>query len=634
MGKRINIAVLGAGNIAESMSRALLDIKDEVNMYAVASRSLSKAESFAKEFGYEKAYGSYEEAVKDENVDLVYIATLNSEHYSNAKMCLENGKGCLVEKAFCSNKKQAEELIEIARKKNLFLSEAMWTRFLPAAMKIGDMLKEGVIGKPHYLEADFCKMSEETERITSTVLAGGVLLNLGVYALTMPQLYFGLDVVKVKASCEKYMTGADKTDEIMLTYKNGNMARIKASTAAEPKSLVKIAGDKGYVKFGPVNRLEYIEVYDTNGELKKREEFKNEFNPYCYEILSCKRALLEGKNETEEMPWDKTLLMMGWLDSVRNHLDIRFDFEKEGEIEHKDEEIWGNPDVFDDTNPWDRSNTTSYLEVYDINTKEIKTLAEFPYVIEAPNWSHNGKFLTYNANGLIYKYDLADGKSEKIESGNLCKINNDHVLSGDDSEIAVSDETKEGGSRIYRIPLEAGEVTLVTKKAPSYLHGWTLDKKKFCYCAERSGEYDVYECELDGSGEKRLTTAPCLNDGCEYDAKGEYIYFNSVRTGLMQAWKMKADGSAQEQMTYDADLNTWFPHISPDGKKIVMVSYKKGDLWPGDHVPNKNVKIRLMDSDGTKLHTIIELFGGQGTINVNSWSPDSTKFAYVRYEKK
>lgn len=157
--------------------------------------------------------------------------------------------------------------------------------------------------------------------------------------------------------------------------------------------------------------------------------------------------------------------------------------------------------------------------------------------------------------------------------------------------------------------------------------------KKMCYCAERDGEYDVYEINADGTNEVRLTMAPGLNDGSEQDSQGEYIYFNSVRTGLMQAWRMKVDGSNQEQLTFDNHLNTWFPHISPDRSKLVMISYYKGDLWPGDHIPNREVEIRLMELEG-KPETIIKLFGGQGTINVNSWSPDSKQFAFVSYKKK
>ena len=196
----------------------------------------------------------------------------------------------------------------------------------------------------------------------------------------------------------------------------------------------------------------------------------------------------------------------------------------------------------------------------------------------------------------------------------------------------MSHGTKEDGkSRIYTVPLTGGVPRLITPLAPSYLHGWSPDGKTLAYCAERNGEFDIYTIPVDGGEEKRLTDAPGLNDGPEYDSAGEYIWFNSVRTGLMQAWRMKADGSEQTQMTFDENWNTWFPHISPDRTKVVMLAYRKGDVAPGEHVPHKHVELRLMGAAGGPVQTVVRLFGGQGTINVNSWSPDSKKFAFVSY---
>jgi Tol biopolymer transport system component len=186
---------------------------------------------------------------------------------------------------------------------------------------------------------------------------------------------------------------------------------------------------------------------------------------------------------------------------------------------------------------------------------------------------------------------------------------------------------------VYILPLEGGEPRLVTENKPSFLHGWSPDGKTMAYCAFRDMERggDIYTISAEGGEETQLTDALGLNDGPEYDPSGEYIWFNSVRSGLMQAYRMKADGSEQTQMTFDEDLNTWFPHVSPDGKKVVMISYHKGDLEPGEHLPHKNIELRLMNADGSDLHTVLSFFGGQGTINVNSWSPDSTTFAFVSY---
>ncbi|WP_349362413.1 transporter [Fibrobacter sp. UWB10] len=288
---------------------------------------------------------------------------------------------------------------------------------------------------------------------------------------------------------------------------------------------------------------------------------------------------------------------------------------------------------------WDRSGDKSILEVFDIETGKSEVLDEFDRVIEAPNWSADGKFLTFNSEGRIYKYEIASGDVAEVPSYFVDNCNNDHVLAPDGTGLYVSHHTKEDGlSRIYKIFYDGRMPELVTPLAPSYLHGITPDGKMLAYCAERNGEYDIYTIPTAGGNEMQLTTAFGLNDGPEYDCDGEYIWFNSVRTGRMQAWRMKADGSEQTLMTFDAHWNTWFPHISPDRTKVVMLAYHERDVRPGEHVPNKNVEIRLMTgSDKTgwsKPRTILKLFGGQGTINVNSWAPDSKRFAYVRYVKQ
>lgn len=286
----------------------------------------------------------------------------------------------------------------------------------------------------------------------------------------------------------------------------------------------------------------------------------------------------------------------------------------------------------DKTSPWYRDDDCSILEMYDITTGERTVLQEFDTLIEAPNWSPDGTFLTYNSGGRIYRFDLATKESTEIDTDFVGNCNNDHVLSPDGASIAVSHGTKEDGqSRIYTVPLSGGVPRLITPMAPSYLHGWSPDGKTLAYCAERNGEFDIYTIPVDGGEETRLTTAPGLNDGAEYDSAGEYIWFNSVRSGLMQAWRMKSDGTEQAQMTFDTEWNTWFPHISPDRQHVVMLAYKKGDVRPDEHVPHKNVELRLMNADGSEVKTIVKLFGGQGTINVNSWSPDSTRFAFVSY---
>lgn len=275
----------------------------------------------------------------------------------------------------------------------------------------------------------------------------------------------------------------------------------------------------------------------------------------------------------------------------------------------------------------------SCLETVDVTTGERVLLHEFDFLIEAPNWKKNGKELIYNSGGRIYSYDIASDTSTLIESGICDRCNNDHVLSPDNSRMAVSHNTYEDGqSRIYTFPIEGGTPTLVTPIAPSYLHGWSPDGTMLAYCAERNGEYDVYTIPAKGGIEKRLTDAPGLDDGPEYSPCGNYIWFQSVRTGLMQVWRMKADGTEQTQITFD-ESNNWFPHISPDGKTVAYITYKKSDVEPGDHPANKNVEIRIMPVGG-EYRTLVKLFGGQGTLNVNSWSPDSKKLAFVSYKLK
>lgn len=282
---------------------------------------------------------------------------------------------------------------------------------------------------------------------------------------------------------------------------------------------------------------------------------------------------------------------------------------------------------------WDRSKDQSILQVYHVDTGEIETLAAFDYLIEAPNWSKDGKYLVYNSEGKIFRFDLKTEESAEIPTGFADNCNNDHVLSPDGALIAVSHHTKEDGqSRVYTLPLAGGLPRLVTPMAPSYLHGWSPDGKTLAYCAERDGEYDIYTIPAEGGEEKRLTDTLGLNDGPEYDGTGEYIWFNSVRSGLMQVFRMRADGTEQTQMTFEQDWNLWFPHISPDGKWVVVLGYRKGDVKPEEHVPHKNVELKLMPAQGGPVKTIISLFGGQGTINVNSWSPDSKRFAFVRYQ--
>ncbi len=285
----------------------------------------------------------------------------------------------------------------------------------------------------------------------------------------------------------------------------------------------------------------------------------------------------------------------------------------------------------------DNRKMISVLETYDVTTGERKVLCETERRIEAPNWSRDGCFLVYNSNGKIWHYDLETGEHREIYTGDLDMSNNDHVLGFDGESLAISSisraevEKNGWGSYVYILPIGGGEPRKVTPKSPSYLHGWSPDGKTLAYCAFRDElGGDIFTIPAEGGEETRLTAVEGLNDGPEYSPDGKHIWFNSVRSGLMQLWRMNADGSEQTQITHD-ERNNWFAHVSPDGKLVSYISYAVGDVEPGDHPANKNVKLHVMNYDGSDSRAVVELFGGQGSFNVNSWSPCSRKFAFVSY---
>ncbi|MEI7846640.1 MAG: transporter [Chloroflexota bacterium] len=276
----------------------------------------------------------------------------------------------------------------------------------------------------------------------------------------------------------------------------------------------------------------------------------------------------------------------------------------------------------------------SILETLDVFSGERKVLKEFDYIIEAPNWTKDGRFLVYNSRGKLYTYELASAEIRELESGFAIDCNNDHVLSPDNRQVAVSHFTfEDAASRIYILPMTGGSPVLVTDKGPSYLHGWSPDGQRLAYCAERAGQYDIYTIPVEGGAETQLTNLPGLDDGPEYSPDGRHIWFNSTRTGLMQVWRMEADGANPTHMLQE-QANCWFPHVSPDGRQVVYISYAKGDVEPGDHPADKHVEIRLIPAQGGISKPLVKLFGGQGTMNVNSWAPDNRTIAFVSYRLK
>lgn len=274
----------------------------------------------------------------------------------------------------------------------------------------------------------------------------------------------------------------------------------------------------------------------------------------------------------------------------------------------------------------------SRLEILDVETGLREVIYETDTHIEAPNWSRDGKFLIYNSGGKLYKFDLKKRLPELINTGKVVANNNDHGISFDGKMLAISSGTAINGrnvSAVYTVPVTGGDPKQITPKGPSYWHGWSPDGKWLAYCAERNGVYDVYKIPAEGGDEIQLTNAEGLDDGPEYSPDGKYIYFNSTRTGMMQIWRMKPDGTAQEQVTFD-NFQNWFAHLSPDGKQFIMISYPP-EVPATSHPHNQRVMLRTMPVDGKEIKAAAFLYGGQGTINVPSWSPDSKKVAFVSY---
>ena len=268
------------------------------------------------------------------------------------------------------------------------------------------------------------------------------------------------------------------------------------------------------------------------------------------------------------------------------------------------------------------------LEIVPIGSKDRRVVYHTTNHIEAPNWLRDGKSLLFNAGGRIYKLPVGGGEPELLDTGSANRCNNDHGLSPDGKFLAISDQSRGGKSLIYVLPAAGGEPRQVTPVGPSYWHGWSPDGQTLAFCGERNREFDIYTVPAGGGEEKRLTTAPGLDDGPDYTADGQFIYFNSERSGMMQVWRMKPDGSQQEQVTTD-EFNNWFPHPSPDGKWLVFLTYEKG---VSGHPANQPVRLRIMPLGGGPIQELARLFGGQGTINVPSWSPDSKQVAFVSYE--
>lgn len=317
------VGIIGCGWIADKMAVSLAPLRDYC-VYAVSSRSLEKAKEFASHYDIEKAYGSYEELVKDPQVDLVYIATPHSHHFAHTMLALENGKHVLVEKAFTANAREAKILLETARQKNLFITEAIWTRYMPLSHKVKELMESGIIGEPRVLTATLCYMMENKERIVRPDLCGGALLDLGVYSINFARMYFGTDIVKSVSNCILGPTGMDMQESISLTYANGRMANLQAGALCLNDRQGIISGTEGYIRVDNINCPELIEVY-RNYELVARIFRPQEMvTGYEYQVMECKRCIEAGLKESPMMPHAETISIMEQMDALRAEWGVKY----------------------------------------------------------------------------------------------------------------------------------------------------------------------------------------------------------------------------------------------------------------------------------------------------------------------
>lgn len=321
------VGIIGAGWIAEKMAEALSPLNDYC-VYAIASRSLEKAEAFADKWGVSKAYGSYEDMVADKEVDLVYIATPHSHHFPHAMLALEHGKHVLVEKAFTANTAEAEILIQTARSKGLFITEAIWTRYMPLSHKVKELMDSGIIGEPRLLTATLCYMMEFKERILRPDLCGGALLDLGVYALNFARMYFGTDIVKTVSNCQMGPTGVDLQECISLCFADGKMANLQAGALCLNDRQGIVNGTEGYIRVDNINCPEVVEVYRDYELVERYTKPEEMVNGYEYQVYECRRCIEAGLMESPMMPHEETISIMRQMDELRKEWGVVYPMDR------------------------------------------------------------------------------------------------------------------------------------------------------------------------------------------------------------------------------------------------------------------------------------------------------------------
>lgn len=319
----MKIGIIGAGAIAKTLAETMRQM-DTVTCYAVASRSAEKAEQFAREHGFTKAYGSYEDLVSDEQVELVYIATPHSHHFGHMKLCIEHHKPVLCEKAFTMNAGQAKEIAQLAAREGVFVAEAIWTRYMPSRNIISDMLASGIIGNVSMLTANLSYAMAQKERLLRPELAGGALLDVGVYPLNFALMSFGDEIEKIESSVSYTHTGVDAMETITLFYKDGRMAALNAGMYGRSDRKGIFYGDKGYIIVENINNPQSVTAYDLDDRILKRVEVPAQISGYEYELLECMDRIAKGETESRSMPLAETIQVMELMDGLRRDWGISY----------------------------------------------------------------------------------------------------------------------------------------------------------------------------------------------------------------------------------------------------------------------------------------------------------------------
>ncbi len=323
----MKLALLGPGRIADTVAQALTAIP-EIECYAVASRNLERAEAFARKFGFRKAYGSYEEMLSDPQVQLVYITTPHSHHYEQMLQCLEHGKNVICEKAFTVNARQAKAVFDLAKEKGLYVAEAIWTRYMPSRKIIQEVIDSGIIGKPNVLTGNLSYKIDWKERLVDPALAGGALLDVGIYGLNFARMHFGTEVERMESSVWMTPTGVDGMESITLFYPDGKMAVLNHSMYARSDRKGIIHGDKGYVVVENINNPSAINVYNDNDALLCHYDVPQQINGYEYEFQEAVRCIESGRLESDSMPWQETLRVMEMMDALRAQWGLVYPMEQ------------------------------------------------------------------------------------------------------------------------------------------------------------------------------------------------------------------------------------------------------------------------------------------------------------------